>query len=528
MIKKFKRIFILLGFFLPVFVSYSQTNDSITNINRAVNNQIEQNLDSLLNKWYVKNALKNNNNYSSSLIDTMQFKNIADSVFIARLNKIPSLIPLTYNIYVRKYIEFYLSHGKNATAVLLGLSTYYFPIFEEIIDKYDLPHELKYLPVIESAFNPRVKSYAGAVGLWQIIYPTGKFYNLEINSLIDERCDPIKSTYAAVQLLKDFYAVYKDWDLTLAAYNCGPGNVNRAIKRSNGKTSYYDIYNYLPYQTRNYLPCYVAAVYVMNYYKEHNISPIAVNLPLNTDTIMINKKLHLQQVSDVLKIPIDELRDMNPQYKKDIIPGLSGYYSLKLPIEYSTKFVELADSIYKYKDTLFFAQKKIITTAKTYETSYRSDYEREDGYVPPSKEGKELVVYTVKSGDTYGYIASWFGVRVSDLKYWNDAYTNYINVNQKLNVWVPSKKARLYKNIDFMSYDEKQAAFLGIQKGNISPAALDNSYIYYTIQSGDLLSTIAMKYPGITEADIRRVNSFTDNDVKKLQIGQMIKIKKKS
>ncbi len=531
MVKFLKYLFTVFLFFQSLFV-YSQIDTTVV---EDVNQQFEQNLDSLLNAWYVKTTVSNNKEFSYNNVDSTNYKNIPDSVYIKRLAKIPSLVPLPYNDKVRKYIEFYLRHGKNMTPLIIGLSTYYYPLFEEMLDKNNMPLELKHLVIIESAFNPRAVSYAGATGLWQLMYATGKMYDLEINSLIDERRDPIKSSVAGIQFLKDLYSIYGDWSMVLAAYNCGPGNVNRALKRAKGKTSYWDIYKLLPHQTRNYVPAYIAASYIMSYYKEHNIVPIKVNMPLRTDTVVITKKLHLIQVADVLKLPLDALRDMNPQYKKDIIPANGRSFVLKLPAEYTTKFVELSDSIYRYKDSLFFNVKKNSTTAgQTYETSYKSDNDIEEKGEPPSIEGKSQITYTIKNGDTYGYIANWFGVKTSDLKYWNDTYSNRLQVGQKVIVYVPNKKIPMDKGIETMTFEQKQdfAARSSVKTKNASSKTttkveLDNNYVYYTILSGDNLSTITKKYPGTSENGIMQLNNLTTSDVRRLRVGQIIKIKKK-
>lgn len=258
-----------------------------------------------------------------------------DSVYLYRLDSLNSAITLSYNNIVRNFIELYTVKKRQQLATMLGLSEYYFPLFEEVLAANSMPLELKYLPVIESALNPVARSRARACGLWQFMYPTGKMYKLEINSYIDERYDPARATEAAICYLKDLYNIYGDWILVIAAYNCGPGNVNKAIRRSGGKKNYWDIYYHLPRETRGYVPAFIAAMYSFNYYKEHNIYPIESTLPRLCDTVIIEKALHFDQICKNMEVSVEELRDINPQYIKDIIPaGFGKAYVLKMPYNY--------------------------------------------------------------------------------------------------------------------------------------------------------------------------------------------------
>lgn len=268
-----------------------------------------------------------------------------DSLYSDRLNSLPTEIDLKYNEVVRRYIDQYTKKGKQQTGAWLGKSKYYFPLFEEVLDKEGVPTELKYLPVIESALNPTARSRAGATGLWQFMHRTGTNYGLETNSLVDERCDPVKSTYAAVKYLKELYYLYQDWYLVIAAYNCGPANVNKAIYRSGGKTDYWDIYEYLPNETRNYIPAFIAATYVMSYHNEHEITSHGSSYPLKMDSVKISKRLHFSHISKALDVPMEEIRRYNPQYKKDIIPG-GKQYTLNLPAHKILAFVNDEDAVY--------------------------------------------------------------------------------------------------------------------------------------------------------------------------------------
>jgi membrane-bound lytic murein transglycosylase D len=240
----------------------------------------------------------------------------------------------------------YTQNKKELVGVMIGLSDYYFPLFEEILDLYQLPQEFRFLPIIESALNPRAVSRVGATGLWQFMYGTGRMYKLTINSYVDERRDPIASSHAAARFIKDLYSIYKDWTLVIAAYNCGPGNVNKAIRRAGGKKNYWDIYYYLPRETRGYVPAFIAANYAYYYHKEHNIKPQPINIPLTSDTIMVNQLLHLQQVAEVIGVPINLLRDLNPQYKQDVIPAKDRAFTLKLPADAVGPFIDKEKEIY--------------------------------------------------------------------------------------------------------------------------------------------------------------------------------------
>lgn len=384
------------------------------------------NLDSLLNLWYIQQALDTNNFVDGVDIDSVGIhSNIPDSVYINRLAQINSIIDLPFNSIVRSYINVYTQKKRDRVEVMLGLTDYYFPIFEEILDLYQLPTELRMLPVIESALNPRAVSRVGATGLWQFMYGTGRMYKLTINSYVDERRDPIASSHAAARFLKDLYSIYKDWTLVIAAYNCGPGNVNKAIRRSGGKRNYWDIYYYLPRETRGYVPAFIAATYALTYHKEHNLNPIAMNLPLVSDTIMVNDMLHLNQVAEVLNMPISTLRDLNPQYKMDIIPAKGKSYVLRIPMESVGQYIDNEQKIFAYKDSVYFNPNNGIDPAK-----FKSSYQ----YDVPS--GSKKLVYRVKEGDVLGTIARRHGVSVSQLRSWNNIRGNIIRVGQKLTIYV--------------------------------------------------------------------------------------------
>ncbi len=484
----------------------------------------DANVDSMLNLYYVKEGLTNNPGTS----DIVVIPSFPDSVYRERLEKLPTVAEMTYNNIVKRYIEVYTVRNRKSVEVMLGLSEHYFPIFDEIFDYYGVPNEMKYMSIIESALNPRASSRARAVGLWQFMYGTGRIYGLEINSLVDERRDPIKSTYAAAKYIRDLNDRYDDWLLALAAYNCGPGNVNKAIRRSGGKRDFWEIYYYLPKETRGHVPAFIAATYTMNYYKEHNLTPAKIDLPILADTVMINQKLHLKQVSEVLNIPLKQLEDLNPQYQYDIIPGNIKPYSLRLPMDQAIAFIDAQDSIYSFKDSVFFNS----PVAKASTPAYSYDI--------PEAPGADFtkLTYTVKSGDAIGLIADWYDVRITDLKYWNNIHKNMIRAGQKLTIYKSKSVASKYKEIETLSFAQKQSKNGNVlttpaTTANITPTSTfqpNNSksegFIIYTVRSGDTIWDIAQQFPGVTDTEIMRWNNITS--ASKIQPGQKLKIKPKS
>ena len=498
------------------------------------------NLDSLLNLWYVNQSLETATDDYQAEADTL-IPDFSDSVYMQRLSEIPSVVDLTYNRIVKNYINVYSRKRREQVRVMLGLSDYYFPAFEEIFDLYGVPYEIKYLSVIESALNPRAVSRVGAVGAWQFMYSTGKHYGLTINSLVDQRRDPIAATHAAARFLVDLYEIYHDWTLVLAAYNCGPGNVNKAIRRSGGRRNFWELYYYLPRETRGYVPAFIAATYTMNYHEEHLITRAPLSLPRVTDTMMVYEPVHLKQVAEVLDIPIGLLRDINPQYRQDIVPGTSGMgYAITIPQEQVAAFIDLQDTIFAYKDSLFFDPGKKVATPRHYSSSYRVD-------LPSNKYDK--LYYKVRSGDNIGFIADWYDVRASDLRYWNNISRNLIRVGQKLLIYKPKGKSARYKELDHMSFSQKQQfAGRSVSSGNggsssagsgsagsgntgsgstasASTSGNSGEYITYLVRQGDSLWEIARKYPGVSETDISRLNNIIN--ATKIQPGQLLKIKPK-
>lgn len=358
---------------------------------------------------------------TTGCVASLDTASLPDSVYKARLMALPCVIELPYNERVRAFILRYVKRSPKQVARMMRMSEYYFPIFEEALGRYNLPYELKYLPVIESALNPIARSHVGAAGLWQFMPGTGKLYGLEVNSLVDERMDPVKSTDAACRFLSSMYNIYFDWNLVIAAYNCGSGNVNKAIRRAGGKRDFWSIYPYLPKETRNYVPIFIAANYAMTYGEEHGICKAPIEKTMLTDTILTTQRLHLHQVSKNLDIPMEELRRLNPQYSRDILPGGTAY-ALCLPSEKVGAFIEQENSILAYKaDSLINNRRAEIDLAKV--TSITGAY-RVNG----------VTYYTIKKGDTLGGIAKKFHCTVKQLKQWNGLTSDNIRDGKKLKI----------------------------------------------------------------------------------------------
>jgi len=441
-----------------------------------------------------------------------------DSIFVQRLRSLPSGIELTFNKQVRSYLDLYTKNRKNQVGILLGLADYYFPMIEAELDKRDLPLELKYLPIIESALNPFARSRAGAVGMWQFMLGTARLYKLNVNTFIDERMDPVRSTQVACDFLKELYQIYGDWHLVIAAYNCGPGNVRKAIQRAGGKSNYWDIYYYLPRETRGFVPKFIAATYIMNFHELHGFHALKPEITIDTDTVMVAEELHLAQVSDYLDIDMSVLEKLNPKYRRKILPGAGGPYDLRLPVDRVNQFIAYQDSIIVHKNDIYLAKNNID----------KEPAPRNRRSTPPSPDDVALN-YTVKSGDNLGFISSWYGVSVSALKDWNGLYGNVIRSGQKLTVYVNKSKADELRRINDLSFEDKQArigktATVVTADATPGPSPSDNQFVLYTVKRGDNLWDIARLYPGISNEDIKRLNNMTSNNLKP---GQILKIKRR-
>lgn len=467
--------------------------------------ELDKNFDDLLQLWANdKNRLKD------CLYNTEDPVLCADSTYINRLYALPSEMELAFNPIVKQFIEMYANRRRGQVGYMLGKGRYYFPLFEEALDKEGLPLELKYLPVIESALNPVAKSRAGATGLWQFMSATGKMYKLEINSLVDERRDPYKSTQAAVKYLKDMYAVYQDWNLVIAAYNCGPGNVNKAIKRSGGKKDYWEIYPYLPKETRGYVPAFIAATYIMNYYPQHNICPVDSDMPTLVDTLRVHKTLHFQQVADMIGVSVDDLRTLNPEFKNDIVPGEYKDYFIKLPITDLTAFIEKEDTIYAHRAEELLTHQRIREV-----TIARGNTGGGGGYA----------TYKVRKGDTLGSIAMRNGVSVAQLKSWNDLGSDRLSIGKMLQVsaYVAPPKPKEEKVTPPKTEIKEQTEYL-VDNGELkkSITTTKNTTSTYKVLKNDTWATIVAK-TGSSADDIKKWNNLRGN---KLIAGKNLKINK--
>ena len=385
-------------------------------------------LDSLLNLYMSKAYLSEDNDCRMKDVNPVFEK----EVYIDRLKRIPSVIELPYNDVVQKFIDRYSGRLRHSVSYMLGASNFYMPIFEEALETYGLPLELKYLPVIESALNPKAVSRVGATGLWQFMLATGKMYGLKVNSLVDERRDPVKSSYAAAHYLSDLYKVFGDWNLVIAAYNCGPDQINKAIHRSKGVKDYWHIYPYLPKETRGYVPAFIAANYIMTYYCEHNICPMVTRLPAKTDTVMVSRNVHLEQVAAVCNIDMEQLRALNPSYRRDIVPGLTELSALRLPQTEVGRFIDREDSVYNYRADELITKRSLVvvnddvpTYSSKRSTSKRSSTRRR------SSRGKTV---TIKQGQTLSEIAKRNGTTVAKLKKLNGIKGTNIRAGKKLRV----------------------------------------------------------------------------------------------
>ena len=511
----------------------------------TMNKFFSDKLDSMLSSWYVQNAFLLDSTELAEA-DTLK-QTLPDSIYIQRLQSMQSAVSLSFNNTVKGFITMYTVRKPKQVAVMLGLANYYFPMFEEALAKYDLPMELKYLPIIESALNPGANSSASAVGLWQFMYSTGKMYKLEISTFVDERRDPLKATDAAARYLRDLYNIYQDWHLVIAAYNCGPGNVNKAIKRSGDAKDYWKIYYRLPKETRGYVPAFIAANYVMNFYQSHNILPKSTDFPIITDTLMVNDYLHFNQISETIGIPIEQIRSLNPQYRRDIIPASKEKsYSLVLPQDQISAYLENEAIIHEHRRAEFFPNNQIINPQNNFASHSPSDIK-----------GRDKVLYTVKSGDNLGIISAWFRVRTSDLRYWNNIKKNFLKAGQKLYIYVPEGQGEYFSKLNKRSNAEKQKSLnekpsasstqklanvakketsenktpirtivkeedkATIEKIN-EQTLEEGEFVYYKVCRGDNFWTIAKKFPGVSNNDIMKLNNI--KEASSLKVGQVLKI----
>jgi len=484
----------------PAKKSTTVQSDSveINNDNIFIPESLDMNVDSLMAIW--------NSNYHTNKHlgrETQKNPEVSSAVYAERLAKLPRIIPMTFNDIVRDNINLYADRRRNLVEYVLGWSNFYFPMIEETLERYQLPLELKYLTVVESALNPTAVSRAGASGLWQFMLPTGKMYGLEINSLVDERRDPAKATEAACRYFKDMYEIYGDWHLVIASYNCGPGGVNKAIKLAKGEKDFWKIYQYLPRETRMYVPLFIAANYIMSYYHEHNLYPVEINLPLAIDSVMINKEIHFDQIAEVMQIDKKQIQALNPQYRRDIIPGHSKPYSLQLPAAYAYGFVGLEDSIAMHRVDELFAH-------RTQKVS-----------------NQEKITHKVKSGETMAVIANQYGVTTAQIRRWNGLNSTRVSTGRNLTIYADNggyalNNSSAPKAVATKTASTKEVAANTGTKTTTKPSG-NTSYTVYKVKSGDSFYTIAKKYQGVSAKDIMDFNNASSSSLK---VGQTIKIPK--
>ena len=469
---------------------------SIIDTSMILPESLDMEVDSLLNSWHARYFT---GNYDDCLegFATVDFP---DSIYIERLSRLPRVIEMRYNQQVKNCIAIYVNHRSRLLRYMLGMSNHYFPMIEEILDEHNLPIELKYLAAVESSLNPIAVSRMGATGMWQFMLRTGKAYGLEINSLVDERRDPVKATHAACRYFKDMYRIYGDWNLVMASYNCGPGNVNKAIRRAGGKTDFWEIYPHLPRETRSYVPLFIAANYAMNYYCEHNICPAQTNLPANSDTIMVNEMLHLAQISETLNISMDQLRALNPQFKRDIVPGNQRPFAVNLPLQMACQFITLQDTIFKHRANELLPNadgdiELVLTTSSP-----------------------EVITHVVKKNETLGKIARDYNVKVNDIMHWNDMKNANLSIGKRLRIYT-SGRPKPQRTTTATTAQQPQAQ--PRQSTPVSSAGTGGATTY-KVKSGDSLYTIA-KASGTTVEKLKSLNNLSTT---KLKIGQVLKIPK--
>ncbi|WP_337672285.1 lytic transglycosylase domain-containing protein [Prevotella sp.] len=437
----------IIGFSTPVLAQSDDNETEITVTNAEGKKEIIDLPEAMTNEYDSLLSVYNNRTYLNINTDcNMPDVNpvYSKEVYKERLARIPSVIELPYNDVVQKFIDRYSGRLRRSVSIMLGAQNFYMPTFEEALESYGLPLELKYLPVIESALNPNAVSHVGATGLWQFMLTTGKQYGLEINSLVDERRDPVRASYAAAHYLRDLYKIFGDWNLVIAAYNCGPENINKAIHRSNGATDYWQIYPYLPKETRGYVPAFIAANYIMNYYCDHNICPMQANLPGKTDTVVVSRDVHFEQVAQVLGMEIDQIKQLNPQYRRNIVNGSTRPMALRLPATLVGKFIDNEDSIYAYRPDVLLAKRTEVevnddvpsysrrssSSSRSKNTSSRKS--RSKGKKGKKNKGGRNV--TIRQGDTLSDIAKRNGTTVRKLKKLNKISGSSIRAGKKLRI----------------------------------------------------------------------------------------------
>ncbi len=497
-------IFILLNLSLcSIYATpYLPVDDTIKKQELLKDDPIVAMLDSLVNLkfWDSNEFITDTLTLNTNKYERDEIPVFSDSVYKERIAKLNAETPfeMVYNKDVRRWIDVYAKSRRDLTSRMLGLGELYFPLFEEQLDKHDIPLEIKYLAIVESALNPTARSRAGAKGLWQFMYGTGKHYKLKVTSLVDDRCDPYKSTVAACQHMRDLYNIYQDWSLVLAAYNSGAGNVNKAIRRSGYKRNFWLIQYRLPRETRGYVPAFIAVTYLMNYASEHNLYPVKPEVfSHEIDTVAVIEALSFEQISEMLSIPEEELKFLNPAYTKGIIPSTKDKtYMLSLYKEHIGNFINNEAALYAYKTKKGIDKEKVLAEIKT---------------------ANEREIHIVRRGENLGLIAQKYRVRVSDLKRWNNLRGTMIRTNQRLVVYSHSGYSHKKSTKNTSAPPKKTNETVVAKSENYS-----GQYFFHIIEKGDTLWDIAKKYDGVTVTQIRRLNNISNT--RKLKPGQKIKV----
>lgn len=489
----------------------------------------------LLEGWYMRNYTATDTRYAES-----DNPKVSDAEIEERLKKLPTVIEMPFNSVVRQYIDRYMGKSRSQVAAILGLSLYYMPIFEQALEARGLPLELKYLPVIESGLDPNAVSRHGAAGLWQFMLSTGKGMGLEVNSLVDERRDPYASSAAAADYLKDLYETYGDWSLAIAAYNCGPGTVNKALRRAGGdnasKQDFWAIYSYLPAETRGYVPMFIAANYMMNYYPQHNISPVLPTKPLVTDTLGITDRVHFNQIAEVLALPLDELRLLNPQYRADVIPGNADHvYTLTLPSQQIHAYLMSENEILAYDADKYAVRSNVEPGEIPADFEAAIDDSAADALIPLADapgnrdEGApgelHTVTHKVTAGQTLADIAAMYDVSAADIRSWNHLRRNAVRPGQSLRietrvtgpVMASAPAAATRATSAATTASTRTAAPAKTTKTTKTTTAKKKTTpakpVVHTIRSGESLSSISKKY-GVTVDQLRKANGMKGDNLR--------------
>lgn len=502
---------------------------SITDSAIVYPESFEADTQKLLESWFIKNYTASDNRYA-----TEPDVDVSDEEMVKRLSALPTVIEMPYNQIVRSYIDRYTKKGRAQIAAVLGLSLYYMPIFEQALEEQGLPLELKYLPIIESGLNPNAVSKHGATGLWQFMLGTAKGLGLEVTSLVDERRDPYVSSERAASYLKDLYATYGDWSLAIAAYNCGPGNVNKAIRRAGGEAKDHDfwsIYNYLSPETRGYVPMFIAANYVMTYYPEHNISPVLPVKPLVMDTLQVANRVHFNQISKVLDIPVEELRILNPQFRADVIPGTpESPYTLILPSQQIHAYLMSEKEIHNFEPDKYGRRGTVDTGEVPADamlavegTEVWPDDMGEADVAFAATQGKaSVIMHKVVAGESLASIAEQYGVTPAEIKASNNLRRNAVRVGQQLRISTSSPQAVMETTVAAVTGKSKASA--SKKKSKAKTQTKKSGPITHKLRNGESLSSLSKKY-GVSIAEIKKANGMTND---KLRAGKTIKIPAKT